>query len=272
MNAQLTPIDISRDRSANGSRVASLTALPTVRPGARRGPRRRAAFTFDIQRIHDAVNGALTAVENAKQKCLAAGQMLNEIKESLPHGEFKLWRQKHLPQISDDTAERWARAAQNIARALPPPRALDVQASVALTTPDDDLSETARKYKQDWSDFTANKTIKECLNAVFVEGDPAHRVDRVLNGKLKGGTNPYDDRKDYPLFIAVKLKDMAGHLSHWPNMTDLQRSEIEQIFRAAIIGDTTTLSRKLSRTFKFQIWPEQLSRIATDALRQRLKG
>lgn len=241
-------------------------------PKPKRHLSQRAVFTFDIQRIHDAVNGALAAVENARQKCLAAGQMLNEIKESLPHGEFKLWRQKHLPQISDDTAERWARAAQNIARALPPPRALGVHPSIALTAPDDDLSETARQYKQEWHDFTAGKTIRECLSAVFVEGDAAHRVDRVLNGKLKGGTNPYDDRKDYPLFIAVKLKDIAGHLSHWPNMTDLQRSEIEQLFRAAIIGDTTTLSRKLSRTFKFQIWPEQLSRLATDALRQRLKG
>lgn len=231
--------------------------------------------TFDLNRIKAAIHGAMNAVENAKQQCMAAGQMLNEIQDTLPHGEFLPWLEKNLPEIHRSTASRWMRAAANIVKALPP-MVIDVDmvtVSEILTAPDADLTEDMRNYKQQWLNFTADKTIKDCLDGVCVEGDAGHRVDRAINGKLKGGVGKQTDRKDFPLFIAVKLKDIAAHLQSYDKMTAAQRSEIEAIFRAAILGDDFRLSRGAKgRLFAFKTWPKVLSQIASDTLKERLKG
>ena len=144
--------------------------------------------------------------------------------------------------------------------------------SSILTTSDDELSTEDRKYKQAWLDFTADKTIKQCLDGVCVEGDDAHRVDRAVNGKTKGGAGQ-TDRKDFPLFIAVKLKDIAAHLNHFKSMTPGQQAEVMGILRAAILGDEVRLSRgQRGRLFKFGTWPEEFSRVAGDTIKERLKG
>lgn len=227
-----------------------------------------AAPVFDSKSLRAVCIAALEAVENAVQKCLAAGQMLNEFKAALPHGGFLDWRAKNLPEISEDTAQRWMRGAANVANALPPvDSAIEIEASVILSTPDAELSPVALEWKQAWFDFTADKTIKECLSGVFVGGDEDHRIDRAINGKTKGGTG--GDRKDFPLFVAVKLKDMGVHFSHWKGMTEAQKTEAKTAVMAAIKGDAINLRK---RNFNFAVWPEEICEVALEALRARMKG
>lgn len=157
---------------------------------------------------------AIASIEDAKQKCMAVGQRLNEIKEKCEHGDFLNRLKNCLPEISSDSANRWMRAAANIIKALPPaPIDIEVSISTILATADKELTADQRKYKQDWFDFTENKTIKECLNSVTVYGDDAHRVDRAINGKTKGGIGKQKDRKAFEKFTAEKLRHITTFLT-----------------------------------------------------------
>jgi hypothetical protein len=232
-----------------------------------------ASLNLAATRIREACLSALKARDDAVQKAISAGQLLNDFKDTIPHGTFMEWRQKYLPEISNDTAERWMRAASNVIKALPPvPDAIDVEVSISqiLTLPEAELSETQREWKQQWFDFTENKTIKECLAGVFVDGDAASRVDRAINGKTKGGAG--GDRKDFPLFVAVKLKDMGAHFAHWRGMTETQRTEVKEVIRSAILGDASTLRGRNRKPFAFQTWPDEVCVVALEALKDRLKG
>ena len=236
-------------------------------------PESATAIYLASDSIINVVREALVAVEGAKQKCLAAGQLLNDFKATLAHGEFLIWREKNLPEISADCCERWMRAAANIVRALPE-GCIDVETislSEVLSTPDHCLSAAHQKYKQAWLDFTNDKTIKECLNGVFVEGDEAHRVDRAINGKTMGGKGS-GDRKDWSLFIGVKQNDMGAHLAHWKKMSAIQRSEIEQVVRAAILGEPTKLVRPHNKVgVGDKPWPLEFCKLVQDAVKQRIK-
>jgi hypothetical protein len=132
---------------------------------------------------------ATEACEDASQKCLRAGQALLELKATFGHGDFMEVAAREIPNVTHRTLTTWMRAAENITRALGPvDGAIEIESfSEILSTPDDELPQHAREWKQQWLDFTADKTIKECLNGVLVEGDEAHRVDRAINGKTKGG-------------------------------------------------------------------------------------
>lgn len=230
---------------------------------------------FDVKRLRDCVSHALISVDDARRNCFIAGQMLNEIQAALPHGEFQPWIEKHLPEISYRQAADWARASANIVKHLPPP-SIEIESEVIsvseiLSSPEDKLPAAARKYKQLWLDLTEDLTIRNAAQGIFVDGDAGHRMDRAVNGKTKGGTRG-EDRKDWPQFIGVKLKDISGHLTHFKKMTPGQQSETEQMFRASILGIETKIQRgQKARLFKFQTWPEELCRVAQDALRERLK-
>lgn len=230
--------------------------------------RHRPAHSFNPAQLKQLCLDALHACENAAQKCLAAGQALNEAKE-YSNGDFMETVAKLVPEVSHKTATTWMRAAANIARALPPmPDCLDIESiSELLSTPDSELPAEALGWKQGWFDFTADKTIKECLNGVLVEGDDDHRIDRAINGKTKGGAG--GDRKDFPLFVAVKLKDMGVHFSHWAGMTETQKTEAKTALVAAIKGEPMNLRK---RNFNFAVWPDDICEVALEALRDRMKG
>ena len=261
----------------------ALQTLKSAKPGPRLKNCTDATFethsgkSLKINVLRDSVHKALHAVNGATHLCIAAGQLLNEAQESLEHGEFKPFIEKYLPEISYDTANRWARAAANIVKALPPPT-IDLAVSDILITPEQDLPPEARKYKQSWFDFTADKTINQCLNDVCVEGDKGHRVDRAINGKLKGGTRG-EDRKDFPFFIGVKFMDLANHFSHWKKFNPTQKAEVAQIIRGAILGMDVSLPRgSRPKLFDFAgtkrkrgLWPRELCELALAALKERLK-
>jgi len=133
------------------------------------------------------------------------------------HGNFQEFIAKAIPQVSYETCRIWMRAAANISKALPPVT-VDVETvsiSHILNSEPASLTPDQRKYKQAWLDFTADKSIRQCLDSVTVYGDPAHRVDRAVNGKTKGGKGGKEapDRKAFEKFTATKLKHITTFLT-----------------------------------------------------------
>ena len=180
---------------------------------------------------------AVDAVDNARQKCMAAGHALNEARAKLayPHGHrgnftganddgFMEWLSKAVPEISERTARYWMEAASNILKALP--------ASV-------------RAWRQTWLDFTADKTIKQCVAGVFLDDDAqaSRRLLNAINGKTSHRAGGGGDRKDYPTFITRKLRQITGHVvtrknrhspASWREIDADQRSKICLSFDLAI--------------------------------------
>ena len=199
------------------------------------------------QYLRTVVIDALQSVESAKQKCILAGQMLLDKKDLMDHGDFETFVAQQIPEVSIQTCRTWMRAAANISRALPP-MTVDVEVTVSqvLSRPDAELTDEQRKYKQAWFDFTADKTIKECLNSVTVYGDDAHRVDRAVNGKTKGGKGGEKaaDRKAFEKFTATKLGHITTFLTvqkkalgtgkkkivGWRELSPVQRTQIGAAF------------------------------------------
>lgn len=264
-----------------------------------------------IKSLRAAVLKAINSTNTAVQDCLAAGQALNEARGTFNRrrgqgGEFSAWDDgdgfqefvaKNLPEISIVTAQRWMRAAANVLRAVGDGQGgehptsnsqrstsnggngvIDIEAipvSELLATPDDELPEASREWKQAWFDFTSNKTIKECLAGVFVDGDDGHRVDRAVNGKLLGGGG--GDRKDFADFTLRKLKHISTFFGSWDTMTERQRTEIKDEFTAAICGEEFKLRGRVEQDelvapVKFEPWPEEVCEVAMEAIRARLKA
>ena len=206
----------------------------------------RSGFVF-AKDLRPTIIEALGSVENARQKCLIAGQRLNEEKKRLEHGDFLAELAREIPEITVRTAQSWMRAAGNIYKALPEP-VIDVESTVTvsdmLTLPDSELTAAQKKYKQSWFEFTADKTIKECCAGVFVDGDEAHRVDRAVNGKTKGGVGKQKDRKAFEKFTATKLDHITTFLcinkksrvtgkkkvTGWRKLSPVQQTQISAAF------------------------------------------
>jgi len=180
--------------------------------------------------LRTAVLAALSSVENAKQLCMMAGQMLLDEKANIEHGDFQQHIAKLIPEVSYETAKVWMRAAGNILKALPD-QVIDVEAisvSKILSLPDAELTPDQRKYKQAWFEFTADKSIRQCLDSVTVYGDPAHRVDRAVNGKTKGGKGSENapDRKAFEKFTAIKLGHITTFLTVQKKMAGTGKKKI----------------------------------------------
>jgi hypothetical protein len=215
--------------------------------------------------IRTVVLDALASVDTARQKCLIAGHLLNEEKARLPHGDFSDYVAKHIPEISHVTAWTWMRAAANVARALKFEDSIEIEATTIplsrlLSAPVDELSEAALEYRQQWLDFTADKTIKDCINSVMVDGDPGHRIDRAINGKTKGGTRG-EDRKDWPTYIARHISDVTGLLGcneknrekRWTDMTPGQREKIQDALSTALVKWPTPLLEHVAKQAREQL-------------------
>lgn len=241
---------------------------------------KRNDFAFIVEKTRKVVLDACFSLEEARQSCLAAGHALIEAREALDRrglgaGEdgFTEWVKKTIPEITLRTAQLWMRAAANVARALPPVPAddsIDVEVSEILTKPEEELTPDERKWRQQWLDFTKDKTIKDCLDGVLVDGDEGHRVDRAINGKTKGGAG--GDRKDFPVFVMRKLKEVGSHLGHWDGMDANQRNEVLTVFTAAILGEFCSLHGRKTGKAKFECgWPEEVCESVMAVLKKRVR-
>ncbi len=177
--------------------------------------------------IRKAAREANEQARNAVGKAIYCGQLLNEIKDAIDHGDFLDAVEQNVPEISRVTAWRWMSAARNVIEA----KRGDLKelgfdgsaANVALSTlldpeaPADSGGDIARA-RQLLFDFTTGKTMKECMAAVIVDGEDAHRITRAHNGKTKGGSKG-EDRKNFPAFIGEAFKTITAHLKFWKSYT-----------------------------------------------------
>jgi hypothetical protein len=103
---------------------------------------------------------------------------------------------------------------------------------------------------------------------VFVDGDDAHRVDRAVNGKTKGGIGKQKDRKAFEKFTATKLQHITSFLTvtkksaasgrrqiiGWRKLSPVQETQIGAAFCAAI-----------------EKWPAQLLETIADKIKTEAK-
>lgn len=186
------------------------------------------------QSIREAIDEAIGSANTAVLHAVRAGQLMIEAKPLIEHGDFQQWIAIEFPQISIDTAQRWMRAAQNVVRCVGIQRTeLPMAISEIMGTAAKELPAAAQEAQQLLLDFCAEKTIKDCLAAVIVDGDPAHRITRAHNGRTKGGTRG-EDRKNFPEFVGRKLKEVSTHLQSWKRYTPSQVDETLLAFDRAI--------------------------------------
>lgn len=180
-----------------------------------------------VATIRIAIDDAMATAELAVNKAIRVGHLLIETKPLLGHGNFQEFIATEFPQVSYDTAHRWMQAAERTMKAVGlDQRLLTLPVSEMLNTAAEDLpDDAAREAQQLLFDFTRDKTIKDCLAAVVVDGDEPHRITRAANGKTKGGTRG-EDRKDFPKFIGVHLSDISAHLKSWSKFTPQQAEEV----------------------------------------------
>lgn len=237
--------------------------------------------------VRGVVLEALHSVDQARQKCLIAGYYLDEIRREMGtrdgrtshdgkssiHGrnqhsgadQFLAWLHTNIPEIPKTTAYRWMQAATEVASALDLAPAIEVDAEVIpmsrlLTLPPAELpDDKTRAMRQAWFDFTADKTIKECISGVLVEGDPESRMKRAINGKTKGGHRG-EDRKDWPTYVNRHLVAITGLLGakeenrekRWQGMSALQRQTIQDALSTALSRWPTPLVEHLAKVAKHE--------------------
>lgn len=181
-----------------------------------------AALAEQIRECHSSV---VELKAKAVNRALYLGALLNEAKEIVGHGPFMAWRKKEVAALSDDNCERYMKMSANVVR-LSGVAPLELSISSIVGAAAEDLpNDAAREAQQLLFAFTADKTIKDCLAAVVVDGDEPHRITRAANGKTKGGTRG-EDRKDFPKFIGVHLSDISAHLKSWSKFTPQQAEEV----------------------------------------------
>lgn len=193
-------------------------------------------LTSPIQKLTAEIKATYaTMVEhetNAVNTALYLGALLNELKDAVGHGAFIEQRRELVPGLSDDRAERYMKAAANVIAQVTLPTT-SVPVSRLLGAAAADLPQGDREAQQLLFDFTKDKTIKECLGGVIVDGDEPHRITRAANGKKLGGTRG-EDRKDWPKFIGEKLSDISSHLKFWPSFTPAQTEDALTKFKSFV--------------------------------------
>lgn len=188
-----------------------------------------------IALIHAEVDLVQDMAEQTVLRAVRIGHLLIEIKPALGHGNFQEWIEKEFPRLPYRTAARWMQAAERtIAASGIEPHLLTAPISelLAAEAPAGASAETL-EARQLIFDFMRDKTIKDCLAAVVVDGDEPHRITRAANGRKHGG-HKGEDRKDWPKYIGVHLKDILQHLKSWKNYTPTQVKDTFARFDTAL--------------------------------------
>jgi hypothetical protein len=202
----------------------------------------------------------------ASQKCLSHGETgkTNEVIRNNQYSETTLTAWFEANKISRASAYRWMDLAERVARgrvglsaAAPFSPVIDVEGVVVpmsqvLTAPEGDLPDKALEFRQGVFTFMQDKTLREAAMSALAGESPGHRYTRALAGKTKGGTRG-EDRKAWPTFIAEKLSDVSGHLSHWKQFSTGQKEQTEEAFKRAIEKWPTPLLEALAKGLKTEL-------------------
>lgn len=226
-----------------------LATFQSGAPGATRPTRPPGA-----KRILAAYEDAQRAGETAVQKALICGQLLIEQREAMSFchdgknlpwqgrkkpeaDQFVVWLADNCPAIPERTAYRWMKAAERSFAVLKLPHHFDIEAEVIalssiLTMPRAELSASAAKAQQLWLDFTADKSLADCLRDVIDGESPDHRIARAYNGKYANHSGGGGDRKEFEKFAALKLRHLTTFLR--AKLHTNQKGLIVSAFNAAL--------------------------------------
>lgn len=222
-----------------------------------------------VATIREIVKEVLVSIEESRQKCFILGQMLCEAKAVLVHGEFQEWVKTNFPEICYETANRYAKAAQNIFQALPAP-AVEMQISQVLTLPDESLTAAEQKFKQLWFDFTKDKSVGAAMKGSFLDNDPAIGLLRGTNGRLMGGKGGKHapDRKSFEKFVATKL----GHITTFLTVSKKTVANgRKQVVGFRELPETQRAAIVMAFTGSMEKWPDWLLAAIADKSRTELK-
>ena len=210
--------------------------------------------------IRKAAREANDQAKTAVGKAIYCGQLLNELKDRVEHGDFLAAVEANVPEIGRATAWRWMTAARNVLAATSGDLKQlgfgggETTPLSALLDPDSPVAASADTHlaRQLLFDFTAGKTMRECLAAVVVDGEDAHRITRAHNGRTAGGTKG-EDRRAWPEFIRRKLSDISTHLKSWRTMTGAQTEAIEAAYKIEISKWPAPLLETLKKTINDEL-------------------
>ena len=150
---------------------------------------------------------AMTKMDEAARYALVAGQWLCELKDAIEHGEFENAVRQHCPWFrnrSIRTLQDWTRAAAKVAEQIQTPLVdVGLKPSEILWASQEsikNLPSAAQAYRTEWFTLIRDRTIKDCIAGLFGGDAEGCDVERAINGKFKGGTNQFDDRKGFSNF------------------------------------------------------------------------
>jgi hypothetical protein len=195
-------------------------------------------------RINQAYEDFLNA---AVPRGLIVGQLLIEQRHALlssgagwmnPHkavgDQFAAWLEKNCPKITARTAYNWMKGAENTAKAIFPKRTDELVESGCIEIESEVIPISTvllenggsrfLELKQQYFDFAAEKTMKECIGGVFLDGNDPTSITRAHNGRTAKGAGGSGDRKAYAQFTATKLKHITTFVNS--NMPDGERVQI----------------------------------------------
>ena len=173
---------------------------------------------------------------------IIAGQCLNEWQEAAQSGDFGEIRKRAFPEISERCLQVWQQCADVILKkainlAPLPASNLRVSAILQNEVSDPDLL----PFKKQWDDLVVGSSLNRILSER--DSDPVAAA-RALNGNINGGTNKYDNRKDFPQFAARNLASASSHLAHYETMDELQKKEVKDILESLVTGKQVMLDRE----------------------------
>lgn len=189
--------------------------------------------------------------ESTVHKALVIGQMLREQRDAEngkgnnqhadDNGSFGTWLKDNC-DVDRATAYRWMEMADRaitagwtslLGHAAIEAKVIDIGGveisfSQILSAPDKELPKEALEARQLLFDFVGDKTMKECMALVVVEGKEPHSITRAHNGKTAKGAGGGGDRKAFAQFTATKLK----HITTFVN-SNMPLQEKASIIKAA---------------------------------------
>lgn len=250
-----------------------------------------------------ACQAAFAAEQDYAHKALIAGVLLLEKRASLTrtchggkssiHGRnqhdqgdgFLAWlASKHLAQR---TAYRWMDAAERVMRlqlgldlhqvfepvieiaaSAEGEAATRLPLSAVLTLPEAELPERARALKQATFDFMGDRTLGEAARAALAGDAEGKRVTLAGTGRLKGGTNRFDDRKDVAKFVGNHLRAITSFLVNTKARPGTTRRGFAG-WRKLPADHAAAVSAALVECL--ELWPGELLRAVAEKARAELR-
>lgn len=145
--------------------------------------------------------------------------------------------------------------------------------SECLAFPEQNLPEKCLLFKMSFLRIVEDEAVRSVASKVASGQSPPIALTRAVNGKIKGGTHEFDNRKNFPYFAARALGKFCSHASHYDKLSETQKTQFRVLIESAFSGNPMTFDRGNGKkvTFSFAPIHEDLCKVAQSASRSRLR-